>query len=304
MVGQRIPACRGQDPDLTHTAAVPLAPHPRLRHGSSAADEDRADRGTEALGQAHAHGVELGTEVGKRGARRDVGVTEGGPVEMHRDPERGRLPAQPMYGVEWLDGAAAEVVGVLDDDESGLHLVRPAADRDELERRVRLQSAAVAAPRARRDPGERRSRTELGPHDMGVGVGEELPTGGDVQAQSELVGHASGRGEQRRLVAEQAGHLLLQGTHRRVLAEDVVAHGGRRHGDPHTLGRCREGVGEQVCAVCGHARLTSRAGCSASRRRGTPARGSAGGSAAGRRPTRNACSGRRRGSSRPRRCTR
>ena len=87
------------------------------RHQVAGADEHRADRGAEPLGQADAHGVELRAVGRERDAGGDVGVPEPGTVEVHRDPPRLGAGAQRLDLVERLDRAAAEVVGVLDDDQ-------------------------------------------------------------------------------------------------------------------------------------------------------------------------------------------
>ena len=86
----------------------------------------------------------------------------------------------------------------------------PASGRISVRDRVDVDQAAVSGAGAGRDAGEGGRGTELGPHDVGVGVAEQLLPRLDEQPDAELVGHRAGRGEQGRLVAEQLGDPALQ----------------------------------------------------------------------------------------------
>ena len=148
-----------------------------------------------------------------------------------------------------------------------------------------------------RDARERRGRAELGPQRRGRASRRRSSSpGADVQAHAELVGHRPGGREQPGLVAEQRGHASPRArarvgsspktsspTSARAIASRIAV-GGR-------VRVSRAGhVPERRLVAAAPVRPRLRA----SRRRGTPARATAGGSAAGRRPTRSGSRGRRR----------
>ena len=127
----RTPAAGGQDAGLPHPAAEPLAPDPSPSDPLRGAHQHRADRCTETLGEADAHGVEEPTVVGQRHPGGDVRVPQSGPVEVVAEAV---LPAQPADRGELLDGldrAAAEVVGVLHRDRRRRDQVGPGVRRDD-----------------------------------------------------------------------------------------------------------------------------------------------------------------------------
>ena len=160
---------------------------------SAEPDEDAADRGAEALAEADRDGVELPAVVADRHAGGDVGVEEPRPVEVHRDAALAGDLARATDLVERLHRAAAEVVGVLDDHERRAHLVGADAGDHERCGVVGTEAAALGDPGARRDAREHRGRAELGPHDVGEGVADELLARLDVQPHAELVGHRARR---------------------------------------------------------------------------------------------------------------
>jgi hypothetical protein len=174
-----------EDPDLTHPAAVALAPDPGLGDRVGRADEHRPDGRAQPLGQAHRDGVELTRHTPRgRHPRRRGRSTAGHRPGAWRTP-RGWVAARSAGSPTGLHGAAAEVVGVLDDDQRRAHLVGP---NPGLQQRERPAGRAVRdrRPGARGDPGEDRRGAELGPHDVGEAVADELPRRAHVQSEAQL----------------------------------------------------------------------------------------------------------------------
>ena len=96
-----------------------------------------------------------------------------------------------------------EVVGVLDRERRGRHEERPHVRGEHLLDHRQVDAAARVPPGAHGEAGVRRVRAELGAGDVGARLAEHLLAGADQGADGEHVGHRAGRGEQRRLVAEQ-----------------------------------------------------------------------------------------------------
>ncbi|OEI67412.1 hypothetical protein Cus16_3012 [Curtobacterium sp. ER1/6] len=259
VVLQRVPAGGREEAGLPHAAAVPLPPGPSGGDVLAGTDEHRADRCAEALRQADGHGVEAVGELAEGDPGRDVGVPEPGAVEVHRDAVLAGEGLHRRDLVAGLDGAAAEVVRVLDRDRRRRHAVRPGVRLRDLGHRRGDEPSALGRPGPRGDAGEHGGRTELRSHHVGADVGQQFLAGGDVQPQPELVRHRAGGGEEPGLVPEQVRDLSLEGVRLRVLAEDVVADLGLGHRPAHRRGRAGDGVGAQVDRGVGHqATLTRR----------------------------------------------
>ncbi len=107
---------RGEDADLAHPAAHPLAAHPGLVDRVPRPDHQRADRGAEPLGQADGEHVRDRAVLGERRAGGDVRVPDPRAVEVHAGADAGRPLAQVAQVLERQHRAAGEVVGVLDRD--------------------------------------------------------------------------------------------------------------------------------------------------------------------------------------------
>ena len=207
VVVQRVQPAGGQDADLAHAAAVALAPDPRARPSASrAADEHRADRGAETLAQADRDGVELPAPYAASAMPVATWAFQSrAPSRCMATPALARRRAQLADRVERLDRAAAEVVGVLDDDQRGSTPGRrPASGCISASGCGGVEQPARRRPGAGGDAGEHRRGAHLGPQDVREAVGDELLAGRDVQPHPELVGQRARRREQPGLVAEQA----------------------------------------------------------------------------------------------------
>ena len=88
--------------------------------------------------------------------------------------------------------------------------------------------------------------TELGPHDVGQAVAQQLSARLDQQAHAEDVGERSGGAPQPGLVAEQPRDPLLERVDGGVLAVDVVADLGGGHRLAHRGAGTGQGVGAEV----------------------------------------------------------
>jgi hypothetical protein len=111
----------GQDADLPHPAAHPLAPDPRFRDRLVRADHQRPDRGAEALAQADRHHGAHPAVLLERDAGRDVCVPDPGAVDVQADVLLVDELAKLADRLGRDDRSAAEVVGVLDRDRRGRH---------------------------------------------------------------------------------------------------------------------------------------------------------------------------------------
>ncbi len=174
------PARAARPPPGCPTCRIP--PPSRLRHTRSRrrparrSAEQRPDRRAQPLGQADRHGVEQSPVRRELDAARDVRVPQPGAVEVQRPRLRRRRPSRSRCELgQRLHGAAAEVVRVLDGDRGGRRpgrARRPGASV--AAHRVGVDQPAVRAAGAGRDAGRTRRRAELGPHDVGVGVADQL----------------------------------------------------------------------------------------------------------------------------------
>ena len=225
---------RGQDPGLPHAAAHPLAPDARLGDRVGGADHERADRGTEALGQADRHDVRdravlheaaCRSRRGRsRSAHRPCGCAAPTPVAYSRRSRRSSSGSTAPPAKLWVFSTEIATVGTKNGPMSGA--------------KIDLIVGQVDLP-ARVDPGPRREprvgavRAELRAHDVGARLAEHLLARTGQGAYGEHVAHRAGRDEQRRLVAEHPRHPLLEPDDGRVLAVHVVTDLGTRHRGAH-----------------------------------------------------------------------
>ncbi len=185
----------------------------------------------------------------ERGLRHPEGrgrVPEPRAVEVDRQAPLPGEDEDLLDGRPGQDGAAGEVVGVLEADDRG---AREVVDR--LRPDPRLDSgnrhpAAGPGDRAREESGERGHRPHLVVEDVAPLLDDDLGPGAPVDPQRDLVPHRAGRDEEGRLEAEDLGRPLLEASDRRVLAVDVVADLGLGHGAAHRRRRLRDGVGTEV----------------------------------------------------------
>ena len=198
------------------------------------------------LDRQTAHDVGDRAVLRERRPGRDVRVPEPGAVEVHPGAGADGELAQVAQVLQRQHRSPGEVVRVLDRDRRGRHEEGPHVGREHRGDRRQVDLPARVRPGAHRQPADGGVRAELGPGDVRRGLAEHLLAGRDERADREDVGHRAGRGEQRRLVAEQARDPLLERPDRRVLAVDVVAHLGAGHRGPHRLGGLRQGVRAEV----------------------------------------------------------
>ena len=292
--GCRPGACRRR------SACARCAPRPSARREPTSTEPTGAPR---PLRQADADGVELPAVVAQRRRPWRRGRSRAARRRgASRRPRSGWRRAASRICVERLHRAAAEVVGVLDDDERG---ARPGRGRRPViisdSGAGGVEQAALARPRTRLVmPESTAAAPELGPQHVREAVGDELlarprraaarragwpssPVG--VNSPASWPSRSATRSSSARTVGSSPK--TSSPTSARAIAWRIASVGRVRVS--------RAGTGRRAPASV----LVP-----ASRRRGRPAPGSAGGSGAGRRPSRSACRGRRRGSSPSRRGTR
>jgi hypothetical protein len=240
VVVQRVETRRRQDAHLAHAAAEPLADQPGLGDALPGADHERADRRTQALGEADRQRVEQPAVRGQRHPVGHVRVPDAGAVAVQQDVAG--PGAQRLQGGQRHDRPAAQVVGLLHRDRRGRHR-RIAGRPDHRGDLGRVEGGTDRRPRTGGQPTQRRGRTQFVRHHVRVGPREQFPAARGDQLQRDLVGHRAGRAEQRRLMPEQLGDPLLQQGDGRVVAEDVVADRGVHHRRPHAGRRPGNSVG-------------------------------------------------------------
>ena len=142
--------------------------------------------------------------LSERGPGRHVRVPEPSAVEVHPGAGADRELAQVAQVLQRQHRPPGEVVRVLDRDRRGRHEERAHVRREHRGDRRQVDLPARVRPGAHGQAADSRVRTELGPGDVRRGLAEHLLPGRDQRADGQHVGHRAGRGEQRRLVAEQA----------------------------------------------------------------------------------------------------
>ena len=308
--GRRPAARRGgrgrSSPAAARTPTWRIPPPSRLRQHPGLVDRggvpthQRADRGAEALGEAHREHVARSRRTPSSGVpvatwafqirapsrctptpRSSAHAAQRLQVVERRAPRRRRScgcsrPRPPWCGTKNGPMSGANIASI-----AARSTCPPGATQ------VRVVSP-VNAPWA---PSSARSDVRARPRRAPPRRGRP------ASAHREHVGHRPGRREQRRLLAEQPGDPLLERVDGRVLAVHVVADLGARPSPPASpVGRPGDACRERRSIMRGGRRWASRA---ASPRPGTPAPATARGSAAGRRPTRSGGRGRPRRSSSP-----
>ncbi len=238
---------RREHAHLAHPAAEELARAARASDERARADDHRADRGAEALGQAERDAVR-GRGQG-RGAHpeRDSGIEQPGAVDVEGDPplvgDRGHL----LHVVERERPAAGVGVRVLKDHQPGDGLV----DVLGVAPGVRDLGQVHGSVRALLEG------TDRGAHDDGVpaglvhdGVGRRAGDGlvaaREVRDQRHEVAHGAARDEQARFLAQQLRGPRLELVDGGIVAEHVIADARGGHRAAHGVGRVGDGVGAQV----------------------------------------------------------
>lgn len=114
-----VEGCGGEDAGLAHGAAEHLAEAVDALDGGAIAGDRGADGRAESLAEAAGDGVEVSCVLGWGDAGGDGGVPEACAVEVGLEAESLGGCGDGVGLLEWPDGAATSVVGVLDDDEFG-----------------------------------------------------------------------------------------------------------------------------------------------------------------------------------------
>jgi MFS family permease len=256
---QRHDARRRDHARLPHAAAEPLPHLPRTLHEIPRPREDRPHRAGEALGEAHRHRVHVAGVLGHRHPRRDRGVEDPRPVEVHRQALRVRHPAQRPVPREGHHPAAAAVVRVLEaqDPRSRVVQVAPADRRRDV---VGVEASLGRRQRPRHQPRHARERARLVVEHVAVAVEDHLVARPRVHHQRHEVAHVPAEHEQRGLGAEPRGEERLEPCDRGVLAAGVVAEVGRGDRLEHRRGGERLGVAAQVDGPHGTIRRPRLAG--------------------------------------------
>ncbi len=111
------------------------------------------------------------------------------------------------------------------------------------------------------DAGQCRRRPHFVVADVGGLDTQQLLAGAGEAADPQLIAHAAGGHEHRRLFAGDGGRFFFERVDGGILAIDVVAHLGFRHRLVHRRGGAGHGVGAEVRGSVwkGHAHLAARA---------------------------------------------
>ncbi len=113
---------------------------------------------------------------------------------------------------------------------------------------------------AKLDAGQRRRCSHLVVAHVGAIDTQHLLTGTGEAADAQLVAHAAGGHEHRRVLAGDGSSLFLERVDGGILAIDVVPHRRLRHRPVHRRGGAGHGVGTEVRGSVGkgHAHLAAR----------------------------------------------
>ncbi len=240
----------GDDAGLAHASAEGLAVDAGLFDVLSGADEDGADGGSEAFGEAEVYGVEAAGELGHGEIEGRGGVEDAGSVEVDGEAGFGGSGPDLLHGGERGDGAAGHVVGVFEADEGGLGAVvdlRADGGGDD----GPGEDAAFGGDGAALAAGEGGGHGHLPVEDVGAGLADDLLAVLGVDADGDLVAHGAGGDEDGGLFAEDGGGRLFELIDGGVFAVDVVADLGGGHGLAHGGGGAGDGVAAEVDEV-GH----------------------------------------------------
>jgi len=246
VVVERVQPRGGEDPGLPPAATEPLALNPGAGDVVRCRDQHRADGRTQPLRQAQGDGVEQRPIRPHRHSGGDMGVAKPGPVEMQGDARLAAALRDRSDGLVRLDRAAAEVVGVLQCDHTGLDDVRLRADREHRRDNVGIRHAAHRRERTGGHPVQRSVGAQLSPHDVRLSVAEHLLAGFGQQPDAQQVGQRPGRTEQTGLMAEQLCGATFELSDGGILPVHVVADLRAQHGLAHRRRRPGDGVRSQV----------------------------------------------------------
>ena len=234
----------GSRPAACRRPAACARPGPG-RCRAAGADQHRADRRAEPLGEADADGVEQPAVVGQRDPGGHVGVPQPGAVEVVAEPAaRHSSPSSDQWSR----------AGSCRRRSCGCSPPPPPRSRPGRARRPgRRPRPPRRRPPARTDGKVRMvspctaAWAPISARAMWALTSQTTSCAGlDQQPDAEQVGQRPAGAEQPGLVPEQVRDPLLQRADGRVLAVDVVAHRGGEHRGPHPGGGLGDGVGAQV----------------------------------------------------------
>jgi len=225
-----------QDSHLAHPPAQHLAEAMSPGDGIAVCRKYRAHRRTQSLGKTHAHRIDRSGQLREGRSRRDVGVPQASPIEVHPQAatvgQFGDFP-QVFQGQDPPPGAVMRVLHAHQGRRRAVDVVR-------IEGRLH-QSGGEDASGGGNAGGQKAAEGGGAAHLIAENVGavlqEDLVPVAGLGAQGELVAHGSAGNEKGGFLAQQARHLFLQPVHGGVVTEDIVSHLGRGHGLAHTLVR-------------------------------------------------------------------
>ena len=174
------------------------------------------------------------------------GVRDPGPVEVHREVVPVRRLDDRLELCERPDGAARLVVRVLEREQRGPRGVEPVERQDRRPHLLGREATALTLEAARLQARVHRGAAELGDHDVGGRLDQELAAALAEDRERDLVRHRRRRQEDRLLLSEEGGCAGLEREHGRILPALLVADLGRRDRGAHPGRRPRLRVGAQI----------------------------------------------------------
>ena len=209
VVVECVEARRGEDADLPHAAAEPLAQPVQGGKPRAGGRDERSRRRPQAFAEADAHRVGARPVVGEPGAGRDMRVPQARAVEVDREAGgAGRLRHRLHLGKRPHRSAAA-VVRVLDGDGALPRVVRIVRSPQPTFERTDVEEPARSVERKELRAPQRGGGRSLVVEDVRAALADHLVAGAAEDAERNLVRHGAGRDEDRALLAEQLRDAFL-----------------------------------------------------------------------------------------------
>ena len=148
--------------------------------------------------------------------------------------------------IEWLDHATAEVMCVLYRDRSRRDEVGTGIRGCHCKSALCIKDRSLACEGTCRYSTEYRSSAKFCSNDMGLLVCQKLFSFADQDAERELIGERTSRGEESSFLSKECGHAGLESVDGLIVSVDIVSDPRLAHCFQH--GRCRLGdcVGSKI----------------------------------------------------------